>query len=533
MATLLNSLKELFNSKFGKIKLTTRITIFNVILFTLLICFVFIFVSILTRQFLFYKNKEELTSKQIQIEDFINDEIHRLYQTPKNKRVEYVYNKLNQLFLFKNYQFVILVSDSDNNNSYSLNKSYYDIFVLGDEYSSNTKFEIGLSHATINNDSYLDFSLYGKANGDVLDLIEATRIPLKLTAHPDVFLTKILGTDVVHGTSEFSFLDGSKIYVTLFLTSSLDSDYLNSLNSALFVSGAICILLLSIFGRYFTRRALKPLVKLSYTAQNINNETLDYRIESTGSDDEVDTLIKSLNYMLQNLEKSFEYQKRFVSDASHELRIPLTIILGYIELLKATGNSDEELVLESMDAIESEARNMKSLVEKLLLLARVENRSFNVNFDRLSVESIGERLISECQLLYPDFTFELKLDYKDEILADMELLIQIFRAIIENAVKYSEKPCVITFTSKELRKHYEVSIIDSGRGIPPEDLKLITNRFYRVDEDRNRKTGGVGLGLAIVDSLMKVQGGKINIESEIGIGTKISLLFPKDSFMKS
>lgn len=520
-------------NRFRKLKLTTRITVFNVILFAILTLFVFLFVTLLTRQFLFYKNKDELVSKKVQVEDFINDDLDMLYQTPEDQRVNYLYERLNKLYLFENYKFVVLVSDDANRSSYPLNKTYYDRFVTGDEYANTDNFIISLKLETLNTGQFLNFRVYRDEASVDQALVESVKIPFSFAQNTtNVFITRILGTDVMHTTIEMAFDDGHKVYITLFLTSTLDEDYLMSLNSALFVSSIIGILLLSIFGRYFTRRALRPLVNLSYTAQNINNENLDYRIPSIGTNDEVDTLIKSLNFMLQNLEKSFDYQKRFVSDASHELRIPLTIILGYIDLLKTMGYDEKDLLDESIDAIESEAKNMKNLVEKLLMLARVENRSYEVNFDRVSVDELTEKLIHECRLIYEDFSFESDLDFHGDVLVDKELIVQIFRALIENAVKYTEPPGIITIGSRELRKYYEISITDNGRGIPAENIPNLTNRFYRVDEDRNRKTGGVGLGLAIVESLMKVQGGRIQIESQESVGTKIALLFPKDSFMK-
>ncbi|MBF4694086.1 HAMP domain-containing protein [Fusibacter sp. Q10-2] len=518
---------------FRKLKLTTRITVFNVILFAILILFVFLFVTVLTRQFLFYKNKDELISKKTQIEDFINEDADILYQTPDNQRVPYLYERLKKLYLFENYKFVVLVSDNANRTSYLLNKSYYDRFVTGTEYTDTSNLSTVLKVETSTDGTFLDLKIYDNQASDGQSIIGSLQIPFSLDqTTSDVFITKILGTDVMHTTSNIVFLDGKKVYITLFLTSTLDEDYLMSLNSALFVSSIIGILLLSIFGRYFTRRALRPLVNLSYTAQNINNENLDYRIPSIGTNDEVDTLIKSLNFMLQNLEKSFDYQKRFVSDASHELRIPLTIILGYVDLLKTMGYDERELLDESIESIESEAKNMKNLVEKLLLLARVENRTFEVNFDRISVKEISDKLIHECRIIYEDYTFDSELNYTGDIIVDKELIVQIFRALVDNAVKYTEPPGTITVTSRELRKYYEIAIQDTGRGIPAENIPNLTNRFFRVDEDRNRKTGGVGLGLAIVESLMKVQGGRIQIESQEHVGTKISLLFPKDQFMK-
>ncbi len=516
--------------KFKPLKLTTRITISNVVLFTLIIMVIVYFVTLLTNQFLFYKNREELINKQQQIEELLGEDISSIYVLPKKERIRAVYNKLERYYMFENYKTLIALVDSDGQTTYTQNRGLYDKLIMD---------HLKINPDTIRLKTTLEKNLLSGRESMMIEVFQSTSdseqvkiidgsffIPTR-GADPFVIQTKIMGYDLMYTTLRKDFGNNHSLYILVFLYPELDQDFIISLNSALLVSALIGVLLFVLFGKYFTKRALKPLVDLSYVAQNINNETLNYRIPPTESKDEIDTLISSLNRMLENLEDSFEYQRRFVSDASHELRIPLTIVLGYIDVLKTIGKDNPELLDESMHAIEDEAGHMKNLVEKLLILARFENQKIKVNYAYFNVSAFVERSIIECERLYPDHVFVSKVDPKLEIHADTELMVQIMRALVENAVKYSEPGTNISFDSEIKDRFIVLSLTDEGRGIPQESIPNLTNRFYRLSEDRNRKTGGSGLGLSIVEVLVKAHGGFVRFESTLDIGTKVMLFFPR------
>lgn len=519
---MLNNIRRYFR----QMKLTNRITLSNVILFSLLTLLILYFVTVLTRQFLFYKNQEELFDKQTQIQDTILAQMSTLESLAKSDRLLEITYSLDRLYIFDSYKIIALVSDHDNRTSYGMNKSYYDRLMYGDLNAS--PFDFALRTHFNNVANRITFEIYQTfSSSELSNLYEITLdVPEKnstMGIHPIHFASQRL----LYTTIRFDFDDDSSIFISLFYNPEFDSDFILSLNSALFVSALIGILLITIFGKYFTKRALKPLMDLSYIAQNVNNETLSYRIPSSNSNDEVDTLIKSLNLMLENLEKSFHDQSRFVSDASHELRIPLTVVMGYIDLLKTVGREDQGLLDEALDAIEAEAQNMKSLVEKLLLIARLESKRFKPHIESIDTKSFFSKIITESEMLYNTHHFSCHYTYDGMILADKELLKQIIRAVIENAVKYSDAQSNIDLVISENEKYHQIAVHDNGRGIPKEAIERLSNRFYRVDEDRNRKTGGAGLGLAIVDGFMKAHGGYLKIESEDGKGTSVILLFQK------
>lgn len=488
------------------------------------------FVTLLTNQFLFYKNREDLINKQQQIEELIGEDISSVYVLPKRERIRAVFNKLERYYMFENYKTLIALVDSDGQTTYNQNRALYDKLII-DHLKINpdtVRLKTTLEKNIISGRESLMIELFQLTNeSEQVKIIDGSFSIPPRGAEPFVIQTKIMGYDLMYTTLRKDFGNNHSLYILVFLYPELDQDFIISLNSALMVSALIGILLFVLFGKYFTKRALKPLVELSYVAQNINNETLNYRIPPTESKDEIDTLISSLNRMLENLEDSFEYQRRFVSDASHELRIPLTIVLGYIDVLKTIGKDNPELLEESMHAIEDEAGHMKNLVEKLLILARFENQKIKVNYEYINISDFVDRSIVECERLYPHHHFISAIDPKLEIHADMELMIQIMRALVENAVKYSDPDSNIKFSSEFKDRFVILTITDEGRGIPKESIPNLTSRFYRLSEDRNRKTGGSGLGLSIVEVLVKAHGGFVRFESTLNVGTKVMLFFPR------
>lgn len=514
-----------WRKKLSKIKLTTRITISNVVLFSLLVLLIIYFVTLLTRQFLFYKNRDDLDSKLTQVEDYLTEQSDSIQSLSGADRITFLSDGLGNAHLFQDYKFILLISDTENNAAYLTNKAYYDnlfyeaFYISPDNVQTNVTY---LPSQVPASPEILDVSVSVPELGDDVNFLNL-RISLPASGNdPVTNQVKVLGRNLVYTAMRYD----DNTFLTLFLYSELDDDFIISLNSALLISALIGIILISVFGKYFTRRALKPLVELSYIAQNIDKETLNYRIPSSDSNDEVDTLIKSLNLMLQNLELSFESQKQFVSDASHELRIPLTVILGYIDILKSAGYDDRSLLEESIQAIGDEAQNMKRLMEKLLLLARVENKRFEIHPERIGIVDFINKLVAESALLYPNYTFESHCKYKGFVVADTEVLMQMVRALIENAVKYSPQGSLIRIETASSPRTYILSVIDAGCGIPKAHLNKLTDRFYRVDADRNRASGGSGLGLSIVDGLIKTHGGHLQITSTEGEGTCVSLHLP-------
>ena len=301
-------------------------------------------------------------------------------------------------------------------------------------------------------------------------------------------------------------------------------DRLNTLSIIFICIGvAIAIIMSIILGQ----KIVKPIKNIIRTTEKITTDDLNQRIEEPKQDDELKTLTQIINQMLDRLENSFENQTKFVSDASHELRTPLAIIKGYAEIIKKRRFSDEEIFEESIDSIINETENMKNLVQKLLFLAKGEITKINTNFQIIEMKEFVQQIHTDTEVSSKSHKFYLEKNQEYKVEADVTLLQQAIRALIENAIKYSEENTNIYIESiiKD-EKNGIVSIRDEGVGISEEDTKRIFDRFYRVDDSRTKATGGTALGLAIVKRIVEIHKGEIEIFSELGKGTKISIILP-------
>ena len=301
-------------------------------------------------------------------------------------------------------------------------------------------------------------------------------------------------------------------------------DRLNTLSIIFICIGvAIAIIMSIILGQ----KIVKPIKNIIRTTEKITTDDLNQRIEEPEQDDELKTLTQIINQMLDRLENSFENQSKFVSDASHELRTPLAIIKGYAEIIKKRRFSDEEIFEESIDSIINETENMKNLVQKLLFLAKGEITKINTNFQIIEMKEFVQQIHTDTEVSSKSHKFYLEKNEEYKVEADVTLLQQAIRALIENAIKYSEENTNVYIESiiKD-EKNGIVSIRDEGVGISEEDTKRIFDRFYRVDDSRTKATGGTGLGLAIVKRIVEIHKGEIEIFSELGKGTKISIILP-------
>ena len=186
------------------------------------------------------------------------------------------------------------------------------------------------------------------------------------------------------------------------------------------------------------QRIVRPIKNIIKTTEKITTDDLSQRIIEPKPDDELKTLTQIINQMLDRLENAFDNQSKFVSDASHELRTPLAIIKGYAEIIKKRRFADEEIFEESIDSIINETENMKNLVQKLLFLAKGEITKINTNFQIIEMKDFIQQIHTDTEVSSKTHKFYLEKDEKYKVKADVTLLQQAIRALLENAMKYSE-----------------------------------------------------------------------------------------------
>lgn len=260
----------------------------------------------------------------------------------------------------------------------------------------------------------------------------------------------------------------------------------------------------------------------------ISPATSDERIHI--KDSELQGLEEAINNLLDRMRDSYRQQARFVSDASHELRTPISVIQGYANMLDRWGKDDEEVLEESIAAIKSESENMKNLVEQLLFLARGINGKTQLKVMEFSLNDMMKEVLEESKMIDKDHIYRYIDSENINVYGDISLLKQTARILIENAAKYTDKgEDIILRTGKNNKNEPYFSIQDNGIGMDENDVLHMFERFFRADTARVRKNGGTGLGLSIAKWIIDSHKGYFSVLSRKEIGTRITVFYLKDS----
>jgi heavy metal sensor kinase len=295
------------------------------------------------------------------------------------------------------------------------------------------------------------------------------------------------------------------------------------------VAAPLALVLAASGGIFLARRALEPVDKISQTAQEIGENDLSRRI-SVNTKDELGRLAAILNEMIGRLERAFQRQKQFTSDASHELRAPLAVIEAEstLALQKERPASDYQ---QSLETISQESRRMSSLIDQLLTLARDDAGKEQWNFAPVDLDDLIGNLSADVEVLCQEKGLALELGETQHLVVqgDEARLRELFMNLLNNAVRYTASPGTISVSLRRERQMAVVAITDTGIGIPAEEIPFIFERFYQVDKARSPDEAGSGLGLAISKHIAQAHGGKIEVESQVGTGSTFSVWLPVSS----
>jgi len=273
-------------------------------------------------------------------------------------------------------------------------------------------------------------------------------------------------------------------------------------------------------------RALSPIARLTETARAIAaSRDLSRRVTATGRD-ELGLLATTFNEMLDSIETAYRLQQRFVADASHELRAPLTAILGNLDLLRRRRDIPEEERQEALEEAQREAARLSRLVADLLALARAD-AGMPLVLRPLDLDAVVLEAFKEARALSAEHEFVLEPFEPVRVAGDGDRLKQLLLILLDNAIKYTPSGGRITVGLRGDGDRAEITVRDTGVGIPPEDLPHVFERFYRADPARSRDPGGTGLGLPIARWIVEQHEGDITLESEPGRGTTVRVLLPR------
>jgi signal transduction histidine kinase len=323
---------------------------------------------------------------------------------------------------------------------------------------------------------------------------------------------------------------GTKIIGFLIVAMSLEDSamVLNNLFTILLVSFPFILIILFFIARFIAGRSIKPISSIIETSNIITKDNLKSRIPLPQNRDELFTLSKTINNLLDRVENAIEREKQFTSDASHELRTPLAVIKGTLEVLIRKPRNAEEYK-EKIDFCISEVNRLNHLVDELLLLARFENQKQTLKIEKVSLNALFLDILSRNSLTISDKKLNCNLDFAKDyyVHTDSYLLSIIVNNILTNAIKYSKQKDTIHFEIVETTATLVCTITDTGIGITAEDLQKIFDQFYRSKSNDHPEIKGTGLGLSIVKRLCLLLQIELQIESKENEGTKVILGFQK------
>lgn len=290
------------------------------------------------------------------------------------------------------------------------------------------------------------------------------------------------------------------------------------------VVGLFILFFVMISGAYFVRSIVNPIREINEVSKKIAQGDFEARLQKR-NDDEIGELCESINYMAQELAASEKLKNDFISSVSHELRTPLTAIKGWAETMRMGDTPDFRTMDKGMSVIVKESERLTGIVEELLDFSRIQSGRMVINMERLdllaeldeAIYMLRERALNEGKHLIYD-----EPDFMSPVQGDKNRLRQVFINVIDNALKYTPESGVIGIEVTSTDDDIVVTISDNGCGIPAEHLPRIKQKFYKANQTQR----GSGIGLAVVDEIMNLHNGSLEIESTENVGTTVILKFP-------
>ncbi|MDP5198893.1 cell wall metabolism sensor histidine kinase WalK [Flavobacterium sp. DG2-3] len=344
--------------------------------------------------------------------------------------------------------------------------------------------------------------------------------------HFQLFDTKLLGNKIRQIQVPLHLKSKKIGYLIIAMSLSDSSKVLDNLMDTLLITFPIILLILFFLARFYAGRSIKPINDIIETSKAITKDNLKSRIPLPKTRDELFTLSKTINNLLNRIEDAIEREKQFTSDASHELRTPLTVIKGTLEVLIRKPRDSKEYE-EKINYCINEVDHLNSLVDQLLLMARFENQKQNILKENVYLNAAILDVLKLNAEKIKSGRINVILDASEEfyIYSDNYLTVTILRNIISNAVKYSKPDNEVKISLSRENHKIVCTVSDHGIGIAKKDLESILNPFFRSDSLNHSEIKGTGLGLFIVKRMTNLLQIKFKIESEIGKGTKVLLVF--------
>jgi signal transduction histidine kinase len=379
-------------------------------------------------------------------------------------------------------------------------------------------------------------------HGEIAQLYDVNNNPVFLELSGDVSFSHEL-INFIRDQEYHEFRDGDRQAVGIYyrdnqgdfvvIVSAIDvigKSHLNNLYWTLLTGILLSVIILFVAGRFFATQALKPIPRIVKQVNNISASNLKVRLDEGDEDDEIAELAATFNNMLNRFEDTFSIQQRFVANASHELRSPLTSIIGEIEVALKNQRSDDDYVMV-LNSIHQDALTLNELITGLLNLAEAESEKIHEVLQPVRVDEIAIEASMQIEKKYPGS--KVKFNYLTEsedgeyfiIQANRPLLLNAFANVIDNAIKFSPNKPIIELSLEASENSVVLSVKDNGIGIPQNEIGNIYDPFFRAKDALSYQ--GYGIGLSLVKRVLSIMQGEIQINSVYGDGTTVSIFFKK------
>lgn len=457
------------------------ITISTIIL--LIIVFLIIVNNLVLGQFYIYSKRQALKS--------VYETVNNFYQNSQNVNLE---TQLEQISIQNNFD--ILIKNDQNVSIYTSNKDFYS--TLGQMNEMTIKFKVGMGEILEESNQYVIKKIRDTKNGVTYVLLSA-------------------------------MLDnGYQLYVRIPINAIQESVKIS--NNFLYLIAGITILISAVIVSYVSRRFTDPILELNDIAKRMSNLDFSQKYEITDAGDEINNLGKSINAMSEKLEKTInqlrktnielekdieekskidEMRKSFISDVSHELKTPIALIQGYSEGLLENVNADEESRKFYAEVIQDETNKMDKLVKQLLELMKLEYGKREFNDRKFNIVELEKEVVRKSKVILEENNIQVEFETPEEVnvIADDFYIEQVISNYLTNAIKNikevdNRKTIKITNSVDVEKGKIRVKVFNTGDNIPEEHMAKIWNRFYKIDESRNRNDGGSGIGLSFVKAVM-------------------------------
>lgn len=476
---------------------SVRVKLFMTLSLVILLIIIFLILvnNFVLGRFYLYSKRQTLKSVYRTVNDYYN-----------NDKSENFEEKLEQIAIQNNFD--ILIRNNENVNIYTSNKDFYSTFGQMNEMTS--RFNIGVGELIEQSDNFVIKKIKDSKNGITYILLSST-------------------------------LDnGYLLYIRIPISSIQESVKIS--NNFLYLMAGFAILIAAVIVSYVSRKFTDPILELNDIAKKMSNLDFSHKYRIKDVDDEINNLGRSINVMSDKLERTInqlrnsnielekdieekskidEMRKSFISDVSHELKTPIALIQGYSEGLLENVNTDEESRKFYAEVILDETNKMDKLVKQLLELMKLEYGKRQFSDKKFNIVEVEKEVVRKSKVMLEEKKVKIEFNLSEEInvFADDFYIEQVISNYITNAIKHVKeidgKKVISIVNEVNIEKNkVRVKIFNTGENIAEEHINRIWNRFYKVDESRNRTDGGTGIGLSFVKAIMNNYGNRYGVTNK-------------------